>query len=142
MTTAVALPCEGLPSACIALTIMLLLVVAVPVAANAQGWYLMAPASDTPRRAATGTFTWSEPLHDWRISQSFDRAEDCEQARALNAQTWERQLRQTIREYSDNKLDTNTYIKETDAQQLETARARTAQCISAADPRLAPRSPR
>jgi hypothetical protein len=126
--------------------------VAAPAAACAQGWYLMVPPGDPPR-AKLGEFTWSVPLHEWRQAQGFDRANDCEASRALHIQIWDRQAQEAWQKYSSVRFS-DEYLKaygpdsleilrrHSEGQDRELARSRMAQCISAVDPRLAPKPAR
>ena len=122
----------------------------LPPVASAQGWYLLEPRGDPPR-SRTGEFTWSVALHEWRMVQSFDRAINCEEMRAINIQTWDRAAKETRQQYYDRKSYPAGWEKydpgwpdflrsSLDNLERELARARMAQCITAVDPRLSPKS--
>jgi hypothetical protein len=129
---------------------LMVLTAAVPAFAGAQGWYLLEPPGNPPRSKA-GEFTWSVALHEWRVVQSFDRASSCEEARAFDIQSWDREAKERRQQYYDRKSYPAGWEKYDrpwpdflrsllDDSERELARARVAQCISTADPRLAPKS--
>lgn len=135
------------------LTACLLLLTAAaafPALARAQGWYLLEPPGDPPR-SKTGEFTWSLAVNEWRIVQGFDRASTCEEARVFDIQSWSREVKERRQTYYDRKSypagwekndpDWSDWLRRRmDDSERELARARLAQCISAVDPRLGPKS--
>ena len=123
---------------------------AFPALARAQGWYLLEPPGDPPRSKA-GEFAWSVVLHEWRMVQSFDRASSCEEARAFDIQSWDREAKERRQTYHDRKSYPAGWEKYDpgwpdflrwllDNSERELARARLAQCISTVDPRIAQKS--
>ena len=122
----------------------------LPPVSGAQGWYLLEPRGDPPR-SKTGEFTWSVVLHEWRMVQSFDRATNCEEMRAINIQSWDQEAKERRQQYYDRKSFPAGWGKydpgwpdflrsRLDDSERELARARMAQCITAIDPRLSPKS--
>ncbi len=71
------------------------------------GWYLLMPPWYLNKREPS----WDAPISDWRINQSFDAADECEEVR--------------------------TYVKKNiDATTIAGRRAKASVCVSTDDPRL------
>jgi hypothetical protein len=79
------------------------------------GWYLMMPPHGTPPDSSL------PPLSNWRVAESFDSANDCEDARG-------RQMAENIRGL--HSADPAAYVKKLQRALDEV------QCIEADDPRL------
>jgi hypothetical protein len=108
-------------------------VVAAPDIASAQGWYWLAPPFD-----ATGlTILDKTPLAQWQALGSFDRADECEAAKltALKSAAWNVQNLSKLPE--SQRAPGILEVTRRDEH-----RRSASLCVSAADPRLAPRSTR
>ena len=107
--------------------------VVVPTAASAQGWYLMVPP-DGAQNSATGlpSLQLRAPLARWEQWRAFDSARECSE--------W--QDNQTRQERAEFAMRARNDTAE-DRLLANVARGRleifvNSQCVSAADPRLAP----
>jgi hypothetical protein len=118
---------------CLLLLLILAGVVTVPATASAQGWYWLVPPFDESGLVVLD----KAPLSQWQNLGAFDRADECEAAKltAYKSAAW------NVRSLS--KLPESERAPGIlEATRRDEHRRGASLCVSAADPRLAPRSTR
>lgn len=145
-----------------ALVVTFMLTILVPAGASAQGWYLMAP----PIASAGGTVDLSAPLSQWSELHAYDSAKTCEEEKMDNYEVIRatdelsikvaarrriertmperdkknRELERSLLEHNESAVrDLGDFLRRDARVALQYLSSR---CISAADPRLAPKTTR
>jgi hypothetical protein len=121
-----------------------LVIAFLPMTASAQGWYLIEPPLN-----ATGDLDAARPIAEWKPLRSFDSALACESTREDVTSDLRRREepalnRMAMKIVRDKPADGAPTDEAREYEKILSARLRlqVSRCVSAADPRLAPKPSR
>ncbi len=123
------------------LALVTLLTVLLPMSVSAQGWYLLVPP---PLFVAPGEVipNWDAPLDSWDQWRAFDTVAECEDERGLLQNvvlTLDQDEETAVRRIKGHSQRVRTLRESFRRSSFLAETVKVGRCVSAGDPRLAPR---